>query len=193
MLNLDGKTVAILATDGFEEKELLEPQKALKSAGAEVVIVSPKSYVIQGFNYIEPGETFTVDKKLSDAKVEDYDALVIPGGVINSDHLRADADVTQFVRAFMVAGKPVAAIGHAPWVLIDADDVAGRRMTAAKTVRTDLADAGADDLDDEVVIDGQLMTSRGRDDLPAFCDRLVKLVSGTPHAEPPPPMPFILP
>jgi protease I len=171
--------VAFLVIDGFEERELTEPKLALARIGVEVVIVSPKAYVVQSFNYIEPGEMFQVDMKLGDARPNDFDALVIPGGVINSDHLRADADAIRFIHAFMVAGKPVAAIGHAPWVLIDAHDVSGRTVTASKTVRIDLADAGAHDVDREVVIDGNLITSRGRDDLPAFCDQLVKMALGT--------------
>ena len=196
MSNLDGKRVAILAIDGFEEPELSEPREALLNAGAEVVVVSPKSFVIRSYNYIEPGEIFAVGENLNDARADGYDALVIPGGVINSDHLRADADAIQFVQAFMEAGKPVAAIGHAPWLLIDADAVAGRTMTAAKTVRTDLANAGAKEVDEEVVIDGQLMTSRGRKDLPAFCDSLVKLISAFPlrkRPAMPEPYPFLLP
>jgi len=179
------KRIAILATDGFEETELTEPKKALQRAGAEVEIVSPKAFMIRGYNFIEPGDTFTVDKKLGDAKAADYDALVIPGGVIASDHLRADRDATRFVHAFAAAGKPVAAIGHAPWLLIDAGDVAGRFMTATKTVRMDLANAGAREVDNDVVVDGQLVTSRGREDLPAFCDQLVKCISESPQAAAP--------
>ena len=176
--NLQGKKVAILATDGFEQIELTAPKAALERAGARVEIVSPKAYEIQGFNHLEPAEMFAVTKRLDEANPDEYDALVIPGGVFNPDRLRTDEDATRFARAFIDAGKPVAAICHAPWVLIDADAVSGRTMTAAKSVRTDLANAGANVVDEEVVVDGHLITSRGPDDLPAFCDRLINMVAG---------------
>jgi len=191
LANLTGKKVAILATDGFEQIELTRPWEALTRAGAKVEIVSPKAYEIQGFNHLEPGEMFAVDKRLDQAKADDYDALVIPGGVFNPDQLRTDDDATHFARAFIEADKPVAAICHAPWVLIDAEVVAGRVMTAVKPVRTDLANAGANVVDEEVVVDGHLITSRGPDDLPAFCDRLIRMVAGEPLAAVPEAVAFI--
>jgi protease I len=191
LANLTGKKVAILATDGFEQIELTRPWEALTRAGAKVEIVSPKAYEIQGFNHLEPGEMFAVDKPLDQAKADDYDALVIPGGVFNPDQLRTDDDATHFARAFIEADKPVAAICHAPWVLIDAEVVAGRVMTAVKPVRTDLANAGANVVDEEVVVDGHLITSRGPDDLPAFCDRLIRMVAGEPLAAVPEAVAFI--
>jgi len=191
LANLTGKKVAILATDGFEQIELTRPWEALTRAGAKVEIVSPKAYEIQGFNHLEPGEMFAVDKRLDQAKADDYDALVIPGGVFNPDQLRTDDDATHFARAFIEADKPVAAICHAPWVLIDAEVVAGRVMTAVKPVRTDLANAGANVVDEEVVVDGHLITTRGPDDLPAFCDRLIRMVAGEPLAAVPEAVAFI--
>jgi protease I len=191
LANLTGKKVAILATDGFEQIELTRPWEALTRAGAKVEIVSPKAYEIQGFNHLEPGEMFAVDKRLDQARADDYDALVIPGGVFNPDQLRTDDDATHFARAFIEADKPVAAICHAPWVLIDAEVVAGRVMTAVKPVRTDLANAGANVVDEEVVVDGNLITSRGPDDLPAFCDRLIRMVAGEPLAAVPEAVAFI--
>ncbi len=191
LASLEGKRVAILATDGFEQIELTRPLEALTRAGAKVEIVSPKAYEIQGFNHLEPSEMFPVDKRLDQAKTADYDALVIPGGVFNPDQLRTDEDATRFARAFIEADKPVAAICHAPWVLIDAEAVSGRIMTAAKPVRTDLANAGANVVDEEVVVDGHLITSRGPDDLSAFCDRLVRMVAGEPLAAVPKAVAFI--
>ena len=134
---------------------------------------------------------FAVDKRLDQARADDYDALVIPGGVFNPDQLRTDDDATHFARAFIEADKPVAAICHAPWVLIDAEVVAGRVMTAVKPVRTDLANAGANVVDEEVVVDGHLITTRGPDDLPAFCDRLIRMVAGEPLAAVPEAVAFI--
>jgi protease I len=189
--DLTGKRIAILATDGFEQIELTTPQAALERAGAVVEIVSPKAYEIQGFNHLEPGEMIPVTKRLDEAESEDYDALVLPGGVFNPDQLRMDEDATHFTRGFMDADKPVAAICHGPWVLINADAVAGRTMTAFKTVRTDLANAGANVVDQEVVIDGHLITSRGPDDLPVFCERLIDMVAGIPEASVPDAVAFI--
>ena len=180
LASLEGKKVAILATDGFEQIELTRPWEALTRARAKVEIVSPKAYEIQGFIHLGPGEMLAVDKRLDQAKAADYDALVIPGGVFNPDQLRAADDATQFARDFIEADKPVAAICHSPWALIDAEVVAGRVMTTVKPVRTDLANAGANVV--EVVVDEHLITSRGPDDLPAFCDRLVRMVAGEPLA-----------
>ena len=174
MADLSGKTVAVLATDGFEQVELTEPMKALKEAGATVEIVAPKGGQIQGFNHFDKGDMFRVDRTLEEADAGRYDALLMPGGAHNPDQLRVERAATDFVRAFFDAGKPVAAICHAPWVLIDAGVAEGRRLTSYKTIRTDLRNAGAEVVDEEVVVDQGLVTSRGPDDLPAFCARMVE-------------------
>lgn len=168
--------VAILATDGFEESELCEPLKALKKAGATVEIVSPKSGRIQGYKHFEKGAVVTVTKTLAKANAADYDALVMPGGVHNPDALRTDEAALEFVRAFFDAHKPVAAICHAPWTLIDAGVVSGRKLTSYKSIRTDLKNAGAIVVDEEVVLDGNLITSRCPDDLPAFNRELIAML-----------------
>lgn len=174
MAQLTGKTVAVLAADGVEQVELLKPVEALKSAGAQVEIVSLKPGSIQGFNHLTPGDRIAVDKTLSQTDAGVYDALLLPGGVANPDQLRGDADAVAFVRAFFDAGKPVAAICHAPWVLIDAGVVEGRTLTAYKTIRTDLKNAGATVVDEEVVVDEGLITSRKPDDIPAFNAKMIE-------------------
>jgi len=172
--SLSGKTVAILATDGFEQVELTEPMKALKDAGATVEIVSLKSGEIQGFNHFDKGGTFRVDRSLDETDPSRYEALMLPGGAHNPDQLRVEDKALAFVRAFFDAGKPVAAICHAPWVLIDAGVAEGRKLTSYKTIRTDLKNAGAEVVDEEVVVDDGLVTSRDPDDLPAFCAKMVE-------------------
>lgn len=174
MAQLSGKTVAILATDGFEQVELTEPMKALKDAGATVEIVSLKDGEIQGFNHFDRADTVKVDRTLSDASVSDYDGLMLPGGAHNPDALRTDNEAKSFVKGFFDAGKPVAAICHAPWVLIDAGVAEGRRLTSYKTIRTDLKNAGAEVVDEEVVVDRGLVTSRCPDDLPAFNAKMIE-------------------
>jgi protease I len=176
MPKLDGCRVAILATDGFEQSELQEPLKALKDAGARVDIVSPKAGRIQGFKHFDRGAAVAVNKTLADADPADYDGLVLPGGVHNPDRLRIDEAALEFTRAFFVAEKPVAAICHAPWLLIDAGVANGRKLTSYKSVRTDLRNAGATVINEEFVIDGNLITSRGPDDLPAFCRELIAML-----------------
>ena len=171
---LSGKTVAILATDGFEQIELTEPMKALKEAGAAVESVSLKAGEIQGFNHFDKADTFKVDKALSDASVTDYDGLMLPGGAHNPDSLRVDEEARSFVKGFFDAGKPVAAICHAPWILIDAGVARGRKLTSYKTIRTDLTNAGAEVVDEEVVVDQGLVTSRDPDDLPAFNAKMIE-------------------
>lgn len=171
---LAGKTIAVLATDGFEQVELTRPVEALKAAGAEVHIVAPKSGTIQGFNHHDKGDRTEVDRVLSDASAGDYDGLVLPGGVINPDALRLEAGAIAFVRDFVAASRPIAAICHGPWTLIDADAVKGRRMTSWPSLKTDLTNAGADWVDEEVVVDNGLVTSRNPDDLPAFCAKMVE-------------------
>ncbi len=177
MSDINSKKIAILATDGFEQSELSEPHKALKAAGAAVTIVSPKSGKIQGMKHDEKGDKFDVDVELSKARPEDFDALVLPGGVANPDTLRIDAQAVAFVKAFVAAGKPIAAVCHGPWTLIEADAVRGRKVTSWPSLKTDLKNAGANWVDQQVVVDGNLVTSRKPDDLPAFNEAFIKLLS----------------
>ncbi|HRO32611.1 MAG TPA: type 1 glutamine amidotransferase domain-containing protein [Brevundimonas sp.] len=172
--SLSGKTIAVLATDGVELIELTDPVKALKDAGATVQIVSLKTQPIQGFNHLTPGDTVPVDKAVADVDAGSYHGLLLPGGVANPDALRGDDDALKFVRAFFDQGKPVAAICHAPWVLIDAGVAEGRTLTAFKTIRTDLRNAGATVVDEEVVVDEGLVTSRCPDDIPAFNAKMIE-------------------
>ena len=171
---LDGLKVAVLATDGVEQVELDRPWQALEEAGAEPILVSLDTGTITAYDHIDKGETKKVDATVGTADPDDYGALVLPGGVINGDFVRADADAVAFVTAFFDAGKPVAAICHAPWVLAEADVVRGRRMTSWPSLQTDLRNAGADWVDEEVVIDGNLITSRKPDDLDAFGAAIVE-------------------
>ncbi|WP_396594133.1 type 1 glutamine amidotransferase domain-containing protein [Brevundimonas sp. R86498] len=172
--SLNGKTIAVLATDGFEQVELTEPVAALKAAGARVVIVAPKSGTIQGFNHHDKGDMTPVDTTLDDASAGDYDGLVLPGGVINPDALRLEEAALSFIRAFTEAGKPIAAICHGPWTLINAGAVSGRRITSWPSLEVDLRNAGAEWVDEEVVVDQGLVTSRKPDDLPAFCEKMIE-------------------
>lgn len=172
--SLSGKTIAVLATDGVELIELTDPVKALKDAGATVQIVSLKTQPIQGFNHLTPGDTVPVDKAVADVDAGSYHGLLLPGGVANPDALRGDDAALKFVRAFFDQGKPVAAICHAPWVLIDAGVAEGRTLTAFKTIRTDLRNAGATVVDEEVVVDEGLVTSRCPDDIPAFNAKMIE-------------------
>lgn len=172
--SLNGKTIAVLATDGFEQIELTQPVAALKAAGASVHIVSPKPGVIQGFKHHDKGDTTPVDKTLGDASPEDYDGLLLPGGVINPDALRLEEAAIAFIRGFTEKGKPVAAICHGPWTLINAGAVNGRRMTSWPSLEIDLRNAGAEWVDEEVVVDQGLVTSRKPDDLPAFCAKMIE-------------------
>ena len=174
---LTGKTVAILATDGFEQAELNAPLKALTDAGATVDIVSLKTGPIQGFDHLTPGDSVEATKALSDVEADAYDALMLPGGANNPDALRIEPAVQAFVKAFFDADKPVGAICHAPWILIDAGVAAGRTLTSYKTIRADLENAGADVVDQEVVVDGNLITSRDPGDLPAFNAKLVEAIA----------------
>src|SRR5690349_23926116 len=175
---LQGMKVAILVTDGFEQVELTEPRKALDQAGADTRVVSPQGDEVRGWNFTDWGQTLPVDLKLDQARPQDFDALLLPGGVINPDRLRIVPAAVAFVRAFFDAGKPVAAICHGPWAIIEADKARGRRMTSWPSVRTDLRNAGAEVVDDEVVTDGNITTSRSPDDLPAFCKRIVEEFAG---------------
>jgi protease I len=181
---LDGMRVAVLATDGVEQVELDRPWQALEDAGAEPELISLESGSITAYDHIDKGDTKQVDVSLSDADPDDYAALVLPGGVINGDFVRADADAVAFVKAFFDAGKPVAAICHAPWVLAEADVVRGRRMTSWPSLQTDLRNAGATWVDEEVVVDGNLITSRKPDDLDAFSAAIVEEFAGQTADEP---------
>ncbi|HEV2971686.1 MAG TPA: type 1 glutamine amidotransferase domain-containing protein [Pirellulales bacterium] len=170
---LKGKKVAILVAKGFEEVELTEPKRALEEAGAETKIVSPERGVVRGWNFTDWSESIPVDIPLDDADAGDFDALVLPGGVMNPDQLRQIEKAVELVKEFFVEGKPVGAICHAPWTLIEAGVVAGRTMTSYPSLRTDLRNAGANWVDKEVVVDNGLVTSRDPNDLKAFCAMLI--------------------
>jgi protease I len=180
---LDGRTVAILAADGVERVELEEPRRALDAAGARTVLVSLSSGEIQARDHdlVDAG-TFDVDRVLADVTVDDFDALLLPGGTVNPDQLRTDEGAVGLVRDFVGSGKPVASICHGPWTLVEADVVRGRRLTSWPSIRTDLRNAGADVVDEAVVTDGNLTTSRSPDDLPAFCERIVAEFAAGPMA-----------
>src|SRR3954453_19406041 len=171
---LNGMKVAVLATDGVEQVELDRPWQVLEEAGAEPELVSLEAGTITAFDHVDKAGKKQVDATLSEADPDDYAALVLPGGVVNGDAIRADADAVAFVKAFFDSGKPVAAICHAPWVLVEADVVRGRRMTSWPSLQTDLRNAGAHWVDEELVIDGNLVTSRKPDDLDAFCAAVVE-------------------
>jgi protease I len=175
--SIEGKSVAFLMTDGVEQVEFTRPWQAVEAAGGIPILVSPKAESVQGYNHVDKADTFLVDLEVKDADEVDFDALVLPGGVINADDLRTDQDAVAFARAFFDAHKPVAAICHAPWLLIEADVVEGREITSFPTLRTDLVNAGATWNNEDVVVDNGLVTSRTPDDLPAFIDRFLKEVS----------------
>lgn len=172
---LRGRRVAVLAADGVEQVELEKPRKAVEDAGAQVSLVSIDDGEIQAMNGdIDKGGKFSVDHKVSEVSADQFDALILPGGTINPDKLRLDADAVAFVRNFVNSGKPVAAICHGPWTLVEADVVRGRTVTSYPSIRTDLRNAGATVIDEEVVTDQGLVTSRNPDDLPAFCAKLLE-------------------
>jgi len=171
---LDGKKVAILVTDGFEQVELTKPREALDEAGAETKIVSLKSGKIQGMNHADKGDKFDVDLTLGEARPEEFDALMIPGGLMNPDDLRSNDDALEFTRHFFREGKPVAAICHGPWVLIDADVVRGRVLTSWPAIKTDVKNAGGKWVNEDVVADNGLVTSRKPDDIPAFNKKMIE-------------------
>jgi protease I len=172
--HLTGKRVAFLATDMFEQVELTEPWQAVKDAGARPELVSLKEGQIQGFEHYDRADKFTVDRTVEEAGADDYDGLVLPGGVGNPDRLRMDENAVRFVSEFFEQGKPVAAICHGPWTLVEAGVVRGRTLTSFPSIQTDIRNAGGEWVDREVVVDNGLVTSRKPDDLPAFCDKLVE-------------------
>ena len=173
---LAGRRIAFLvASEGTEQVELTDPWEGVEQAGGQPVLVSPESGKIQAFHHLDRGDTFAVDETVSEADPDSFAALVLPGGVANPDALRMDDDAVDFVKAFFEADKPVAAICHAPWILAEAGVVAGRRLTSWPSVRTDLTNAGAEWVDEETVLDGNLLTSRKPDDLPAFVSALTDL------------------
>jgi protease I len=187
MGKLDGKKVAFLATDGVEEVELTEPLKAVREAGAETELISLKRGEFQGFDHLDKDQVFTADKAVRDASADDYDGLVLPGGVANPDFLRGDEDAVRFVRAFFEAKKPVGAICHGPWTLVEADVVKGRTLTSWPSLRTDIRNAGGTWVDEEVHVDQGLVTSRKPADLPAFNAKVVEELAEGRHADAPAP------
>ncbi len=175
--DLNGRTIAILATDGVEQIELTEPRDALTKQGATVHLISTNDDSFQGYNHLEAADTFTVDKTVAQADAGDYDALMLPGGVANPDALRMDDDAVAFVKAFADADKPIAAICHAPWTLVEADVLKGRTLTSWPSLQTDIRNAGATWVDEQVHVDGNLVTSRKPDDLKAFNDVMIRAFS----------------
>lgn len=182
MKTLENKRVAILATDGFEQVELEEPRQALQEAGAATEIVSPKEGTIQGMHHADKGEVFPVDVPLSRARPQDYDALLLPGGALNPDALRTDQRALAFVRNFFDEGKPVAAICHAAWILIDAQVVEGRTLTSWPAIATDVRNAGGHWIDQDVVVENGLVTSRKPADIPAFNAKMIEEIAEGIHA-----------
>jgi protease I len=182
---LQGKKVAFLAADAYEESELKKPWQALEEAGAELTLVSLEEGEITALNEqeLKPGATHPVDEIVGQARAEDYDALVLPGGVGNPDKLRADSDAVEFVRAFFEAGKPVGAICHGPWTIVEADVVRGRTLTSYPSIKTDIRNAGATWVDEEVHVDQGLVTSRKPDDIPSFVEKLIEEIAEGRHAE----------
>src|SRR2546421_8395891 len=181
---LQGKKVAILATEGFEQAELYEPRKALEEAGAQTALISPAATAkIKAWNHKRWGRSYKVEVPLADAKPDDYDALLLPGGVMNPDKLRREQQALDLVKAFFDAGKPVAAICHGPWTLIDAGVVRGRRLTSWPSVRTDLKNAGADWVDEAVVVDQGLVSSRKPDDIPQFNAKMIEEFAEGRHSK----------
>lgn len=181
MNEIQGKHVAILATDGFEESELLEPRRILEAAGVRTTVVSPKPGQIKAWRHSEWGQSVRVDRTLDETSSSDYDALMLPGGVMNPDKLRLERAAVTFVKGFVETGKSVGAICHGPWMLVEADVVAGRKVTSWPSIRTDLENAGAIWEDSEVVVDEGLVTSRKPDDIPAFAAKLIEEIAEGRH------------
>jgi protease I len=180
---LKGKKIAFLFTEGAEQAEVKEPLKAVKEAGADVDIVSLEKGEVEMWEHFDKGEKITADKAVSDADPSDYDGLVLPGGVANPDQLRADKDAVSFVRAFFEQDKPVGVICHGPWLLVESGAAKGRKVTSWPSVKTDLENAGAEWVDEEVVVDNGLVTSRKPDDLPAFCAKIVEEFAEGKHEQ----------
>ncbi|MCD2513217.1 type 1 glutamine amidotransferase domain-containing protein [Comamonas endophytica] len=176
--SVSGKKVAVLVTDGFEQAELTGPKQALEAAGAQVTILAPKQGSVQGYNHADKADSFPVDRTISDARPKDFDAVLLPGGVQNADALRVDEDARTFVQDIAKQGKPIAVICHGPWLLIDAGLVQGRTLTSWPSLKVDLLNAGARWVDEEVHVDGQLVSSRKPDDIPAFNAQFLKLLGG---------------
>ena len=172
-----GRVAVLVANEGIEQVELTEPWKALEHAGAHPELIAPKGGSAQAFNHLDKADTFQVDKTVADADPADYIGLVLPGGVANPDALRMDRDAVAFVRAFAAAGKPIAAICHAPWTLVEADLVRGRTLTSWPSLQTDIRNAGGTWVDEQVVVDGNLITSRKPDDIPAFTSALLEAIN----------------
>src|SRR3954447_13147152 len=184
MSDLNGKKIAILtANEGVEQVEYEKPRKALEDAGATVELIAPEKGEVQMFNHLDKADTFDADKAVSDASADDYDGLMLPGGVANPDNLRTDEDAVRFVQGFVNAGKPIAAICHAPWTLVEADAVKGRTLTSFPSIKTDIENAGGTWVDEEVHVDQGLVTSRKPDDLPAFNAKIVEEFCEGEHAE----------
>jgi protease I len=179
--NLQGKRIAILATDGFEQSELMEPRKALDAAGAHTEIVAPKDGKIKGWNHTDWGESVKVDKTLDHANASEYDALILPGGVMNPDRLRMEPKAVEFVQSFVASGKTIAAICHGPWTLLETGALKGRTVTSWPSLKTDLQNVGAHWVDKEVVTDRQFITSRKPDDLPAFNRAVIESIAHGPQ------------
>ena len=178
---LTGRKIAILATDGFEQVELTDPKKNVEAAGASTEVLSVKDGQIKGWKFTDWGDSVRVDKQVSKANVDDYDALILPGGQINPDKLRMEKPAVDFVRKFVESGKPVAAICHGPWMLVEAGVVKGKTVTSWPSIHTDLINAGAKWVDKEVVEDGNIVTSRKPDDIPAFSKKLTEVVAKSPQ------------
>lgn len=180
--DLKNKKIAVLVTDGFEESEFTEPVKALKEAGATVEVVSLKSGEVKAWNKKNWGESYAVDKTVDEVDARDYDGLVLPGGVMNPDKLRMNQDAVNFTAGFFDEEKPIAAICHGPWLLIETGEVKGRKMTSYSSIKTDLINAGANWVDEEVVVDNGLVTSRKPEDLPAFCKKMIEEIKEGIHS-----------
>jgi protease I len=178
---LKGKKVAILVTNGFEQVELIDPRKALDAAGADTKVISPHKGKVRGWDHTEWGLEIPVDVELNAANPDDYDSLLLPGGVMNPDHLRMDPKAVRFVKSFFEAGKPVAAICHGPWMLVEAGVVRGRKLTSYPSIKTDIKNAGGDWRDEEVIVDRGLVTSRKPDDIPAFNEKMIEEIREGKH------------